>query len=158
MVVGALGRWRRGGVDGVVVNEAPSNTSHNQSVAAFVSADRAAFYSCGFYSSHNTLLDNEGYDRCYIQGAIDIIFGRPKGDHSRVVFANTYMSKSVRPEGWSDWNHHGSLENVDHAEYNCHGPGSSSEGRVRWLKKLNGQEAAPFLSTDFIDGKQWLLV
>ncbi|KAK9068348.1 hypothetical protein SSX86_012459 [Deinandra increscens subsp. villosa] len=200
-------------------NEAPTgiaNSSQNQSVAAYVGGDKAAFYSCGFYSSHNTLLDHQGrhyYDRCYIQGAIDIIFGharsifheceifviadkrieiqgsvtghtrtsvnentgfvflkgriygmghaflgRPRGDHSRVVFAYTYMSKTVRPEGWSDWNHRGSLENVYHAEYNCHGPGSSTEGRARWLKKLNGQEAAPFLSTDFIDGKQWLLV
>ncbi|KAF5784540.1 putative pectinesterase [Helianthus annuus] len=199
-------------------NDAPTgiaNTSHNQSVAAYVGGDKAAFYSCGFYSSHNTLLDNEGrhyYDRCYIQGAIDIIFGqarsvfheceifviadqrieiqgsvtahtrtsanentgfvflkgriygighaflgRPKGDHSRVVFAKTYLSKSIIPQGWSDWNHHGSLEHVYHAEYNCHGPGSSTAGRAPWLKKLSGQEAAPFLSTDFIDGKQWLL-
>ncbi|KAJ0736353.1 putative pectinesterase [Helianthus annuus] len=199
-------------------NDAPTgiaNTSHNQSVAAYVGGDKAAFYSCGFYSSHNTLLDNEGrhyYDRCYIQGAIDIIFGqarsvfheceifviadqrieiqgsvtahtrtsanentgfvflkgriygighaflgRPKGDHSRVVFAKTYLSKSIRPQGWSDWNHHGSLEHVYHAEYNCHGPGSSTAERAPWLKKLSGQEAAPFLSTDFIDGKQWLL-
>ncbi|KAI7725495.1 hypothetical protein M8C21_010222 [Ambrosia artemisiifolia] len=200
-------------------NEAPTgiaNTSHNQSVAAYVGGDKVAFYSCGFSSSHNTLLDNEGrhyYDQCYIQGAIDVIFGqarslfheceifvvadkrieiegsvtahsrtsvnentgfvflkgriygvghvflgRPKGEHSRVVFAKTYLSKTVRPQGWSDWNHHGSLENVYHAEYNCHGPGSSTEGRVRWLKKLSSEEAAPFLSTDFIDGKQWLKV
>lgn len=47
--------------------------------------------------------------------------------------------------------------NVYHAEYNCHGPGSSTEGRARWLKKLSHEEAKPFLSTDFIDGKQWLL-
>ncbi|KAI7737227.1 hypothetical protein M8C21_001256, partial [Ambrosia artemisiifolia] len=198
-------------------NEAPTgiaNTSHNQSVAAYVGGDKVAFYSCGFSSSHNTLLDNEGrhyYDQCYIQGAVDVIFGqarsvfheceifvvadkrieiegsvtahtrtsvnentgfvflkgriygvghvflgRPKGEHSRVVFAKTYLSKTVSPQGWTDWNHHGSLENVYHAEYNCHGPGSSTEGRVRWLKKLSSEEAAPFLSTDFIDGKQWL--
>ncbi|XP_071688526.1 probable pectinesterase 67 [Rutidosis leptorrhynchoides] len=199
-------------------NDAPTgiaNTSHNQSVAAYVGGDKVAFYSCGFYSSHNTLLDNKGrhyYDRCYFQGAIDVIFGRarsifheceifviadkrveiggsvtahirtsinentgfvftngrvygighsylgrPNGDHSRVVFANTYMSKAVRTEGWSDWNHHGSFENLYHAEYNCYGPGSSTNGRARWLKKLSDQEAAPFLSTDFIDGKKWLI-
>ncbi|KAI3684022.1 hypothetical protein L1987_84544 [Smallanthus sonchifolius] len=192
-----------------------ANTSHNQSVAAYVGADKAAFYSCGFFSAHNTLLDNKGrhyYDRCYIQGAVDVIFGRarslfheceifviadkrieiegsvtahtrssinentgfvflkgrvygighaflgrPRGDHSRVVFAKTYMSKTVRPQGWTNWNHNGSLENVYHAEYNCHGPGSSTQGRAPWLKKLSSEEAAPFLSTDFIDGKQWLL-
>ncbi|KAL8188540.1 hypothetical protein R6Q57_029828 [Mikania cordata] len=198
-------------------NEAfTTGIGHNHSVAAYVGADKAAFYSCGFYSSHNTLLDHQGrhyYYQCYIQGATDVVFGharsvfheceifvigdkrieiqgwvtghsrtsnnentgfvflkgrifgighaflgRPGGDHSLVVFAKTYMSKTVRPEGWTDWNHHGSLDNVYHAEYNCHGPGSGTEGRARWLKKLTSQEAAPFLSTDFIDGKQWLLV
>ncbi|KAI3696592.1 hypothetical protein L6452_28984 [Arctium lappa] len=197
-------------------NEAPTgiaNTSHNQSVAAYVGADKVAFYSCGFYSNHNTLLDNKGrhyYDGCYIQGSIDVIFGRarsifhdceifvimdnrmeilgsvtahtrtsisentgfvfirgkvygiahaflgrPKGDHSRVVFANTYMSKTVRPEGWSKWNHNGNLENIYHAEYGCYGPGSATDNRAHWLKKLNDEEAAPFLSMNFIDGRQW---
>ncbi|KVH99766.1 Pectinesterase, active site-containing protein [Cynara cardunculus var. scolymus] len=199
-------------------NDAPTgiaNTSHNQSVAAYVGADKVAFYSCGFYSNHNTLLDNKGrhyYDGCYIQGSIDVIFGRarsifhdceilvimdnrmeilgsvtahsrtstnentgfvfirgkiygtghaflgrPKGDHSRVVFVNTYMSKSVRPEGWSKWNHNGNLENIYHAEYDCHGPGSATNNRAKWLKKLSDEEVAPFLSTDFIDGKKWLI-
>lgn len=45
-----------------------------------------------------------------IYGIGEAFLGRPRGDHSRVVFANTYMSKTVRPEGWTDWNHHGSLK------------------------------------------------
>lgn len=63
-------------------NEAPTGmafTSQNQSVAAFVGSDMAAFYHCGFYSTHNTLFDYKGrhyYDDCYIQGSIDFIFGR----------------------------------------------------------------------------------
>ncbi|XP_023763465.1 probable pectinesterase 67 [Lactuca sativa] len=198
-------------------NDAPTgiaNTSHNQTVAAYVGADKVAFYSCGFYSSHNTLLDNKGrhyYDHCYIQGAVDIIFGRgrsifheceifvindrrmeiqgsvtahtrsgldentgfvfvggrvfgtghaflgrPRGTHSRVVFAKTYLSKTIRPEGWSDWNHHGSTENLCHCEYKCHGPGAGTSERVQWLKKLSDEEAAPFLSIKFIDGRKWL--
>nr|XP_043612253.1 probable pectinesterase 67 [Erigeron canadensis] len=199
-------------------NDAPTgiaNTSHNQSVAVYVGGDKVAFYSCGFYSTHNTLFDNKGrhyYDGCYIQGAIDVIFGRarsifheceifviadkrieiqgsvtahsrtspnentgfvfsngrvygighaflgrPNGDHSRVIFANTYLSKTVTPQGWTDWNHHGSLQNLYHAEYNCQGPGSSTEGRAPWLKKLTEEEVAPFLSLDFIDAKKWLI-
>ncbi|CAH2040958.1 unnamed protein product [Thlaspi arvense] len=53
--------------------------SHNQSVAAVVGADKAAFYQCAFYSSYNTLFDYKGrhyYEGCYIQGSIDFIFGR----------------------------------------------------------------------------------
>lgn len=29
--------------------------------------------------------------------------GRPWGPFSRVIFANTYMSNAVSPEGWRDW-------------------------------------------------------
>ncbi|KGN57171.1 probable pectinesterase 67 [Cucumis sativus] len=73
-------------------NEAPTGvayTSQNQSVAAFVAADKIAFYHCGFYSTHNTLFDYKGrhyYDKCYIQGSIDFIFGRGKS-----VFHNCEM-------------------------------------------------------------------
>lgn len=63
-------------------NEAPTGvayTAQNQSVAAFVAADKVAFYHCAFYSTHNSLFDYKGrhyYDNCYIQGSIDFIFGR----------------------------------------------------------------------------------
>jgi pectin methylesterase-like acyl-CoA thioesterase len=65
-------------------NEAPTGvayTSQNQSVAAFVAADKIAFYHCAFYSTHNTLFDYKGrhyYESCYIQGSIDFIFGRAR--------------------------------------------------------------------------------
>lgn len=198
-------------------NEAPTgfaHTSQNQSVAALVGADHVAFYQCGFFSTHNTLFDYKGrhyYDNCYIQGSVDIIFGRgqsrfhnchifviadrrtevhgsitahtrhsteensgfvfvkgkiygmrdvhlgrPRGPFSRVVFANTYLSNAIAPQGWTNWSHEGSTETLHHAEYKCHGPGSSFKGRAPWAKQLNDKEAAPFLSIDFIDGKQWL--
>ena len=31
------------------------------------------------------------------------ILGRPWGPYSRVVFALSYMSSTVRPQGWDDW-------------------------------------------------------
>ena len=57
------------------------HTSQNQSVAAFVAADKVAFYHCAFYSTHETIFDYKGkhyYDICYIQGSIDFIFGRER--------------------------------------------------------------------------------
>lgn len=189
-------------------------TSQNQSVAAFVGGDKAAFYHCGFFSSHNTLFDSKGrhyYDNCYIQGSIDFIFGRGQsiyheceifviankrheiqgsitahsrqstkensgfvfvkgkvygigdvylgranGAYSRVVFANTYFSRTVIPQGWTNWSHSGSTGNLHQAEYKCHGPGSASTNRAPWSKQLTDKEAAPFLSLDFIKGKEWL--
>jgi len=67
-----------------VQNDAPTGeayTSQNQSVAAYIAGDKAAFYHCGFFSTHNTLFDSKGrhyFDACYIQGSIDFIFGRAR--------------------------------------------------------------------------------
>ncbi|CAN1281588.1 Probable pectinesterase 67 [Linum perenne] len=193
-------------------NEAPVGeafTSQNQSVAAFVGQDKAAFYHCAFYSNHNTLFDYKGrhyYDHCYIQGSIDFIFGRArsifqisdmrvhihgsitaqnreeadesgfvfikgkvygigevylgraKGAHSRVVFCRTYLSKTIAPEGWSNWSYVGSTQNLFQAEYKTYGPGAAKDKRVPWAKQLTDKEAGEFMSIDFVDGKLWLPV
>ncbi|WVZ71470.1 hypothetical protein U9M48_020055 [Paspalum notatum var. saurae] len=47
-------------------------------MAALVSADRSSFYRCGFVSVQDTLGDMVGrhyYEGCYVEGAIDFIFG-----------------------------------------------------------------------------------
>ncbi|CAL0309240.1 unnamed protein product [Lupinus luteus] len=198
-------------------NEAPTGvayTSQNQSVAAFVAADKIAFYHCAFYSTHNTLFDYKGrhyYESCYIQGSIDFIFGRgrsifygcemfviadervsihgsvtaqhrekevemsgfifikgvvygiggvhlgrAKGPFSRVIFAMTYLSKTIMPEGWTNWSYDGSTQNLLMGEYKTHGPGANVDGRVPWSRQLTDEEVAPYLSIDYIDGKNWL--
>ncbi|XP_010259708.1 PREDICTED: probable pectinesterase 67 [Nelumbo nucifera] len=202
-----------------IKNDAPVGvafTSQNQSVAAFVGADKVAFYHCAFYSTHNTLFDHKGrhyYDNCYIQGSIDFIFGqgqsvffsceifviadtrvkisgsitaqnrqnenddsgfvflkgkvygiggvylgRAKGAYSRVVFAKTYLSRTIAPQGWTKWSYDGSTEHLFHAEYDCHGPGAATEERAPWARQLKEEEAAKFLSIDFVDGNDWLPV
>ncbi|KAK7329570.1 hypothetical protein VNO77_23740 [Canavalia gladiata] len=201
------------------MNEAPTGvayTSQNQSVAAFVGADKVAFYHCAFYSTHNTLFDYKGrhyYDSCYIQGSIDFIFGRgrsvfhdcemfvigdkrvsihgsvtaqnresereisgfifikgkvygiggvylgrAKGPYSRVIFARTYLSKTIIPHGWTNWSYAGDTKNLYHAEYKCQGPGAVTEGRASWSRQLSEEEVSPFISIDYIDGKNWLPV
>ncbi|RLM92381.1 hypothetical protein C2845_PM08G11120 [Panicum miliaceum] len=47
-------------------------------VAALVSGDRSSFYRCGFVGVQDTLSDMDGrhyYEGCYIEGAMDFIFG-----------------------------------------------------------------------------------
>uniref|UniRef100_A0A0E0FKM1 Pectinesterase n=1 Tax=Oryza nivara TaxID=4536 RepID=A0A0E0FKM1_ORYNI len=47
-------------------------------VAALVAGDRSAFYRCGFVGLQDTLSDLLGrhyYERCYVEGAVDFIFG-----------------------------------------------------------------------------------
>ncbi|KAH7844175.1 hypothetical protein Vadar_025171 [Vaccinium darrowii] len=198
-------------------NDAPTGeafTPQNQSVAAVVAADMAAFYHCAFQGTQNTLFDYKGrhyYDNCYIQGSVDFIFGRAqsifhnceifvitdrrvkihgsitahqrgsekentgfvfikgkvfgisevylgkaKGAFSRVIFANSYLSKGIIPQGWTTYGYSGDTKNLYQAEYDCHGPGSNTSSRAPWSKQLKEEEAAPFMSVDFINGKDWL--
>lgn len=47
-------------------------------MALKVKGDRGAFYSCRIQSYQDTLLDDSGrhyYNNCYIEGAVDFIFG-----------------------------------------------------------------------------------
>ncbi|KAH0925305.1 hypothetical protein HID58_017561 [Brassica napus] len=56
-----------------------------QVVALRLEGDQAAFYGCGFYSVHETLLDSAGrhfFKGCFIQDAIDFIYGAERSiDH-----------------------------------------------------------------------------
>lgn len=40
---------------------------------------------------------------CKLTGLKSALLGRPWGDYSRVVFAFTYMSNAILPQGWDDW-------------------------------------------------------
>jgi hypothetical protein len=42
------------------------------------------------------------------------------------------------------------------AEYNCTGPGADASKRVPWSRQLTKDEAAKYLTVDFINGKEWL--
>ncbi|XP_077239928.1 pectin lyase-like superfamily protein [Tasmannia lanceolata] len=200
-------------------NDAPvglAGVDNNRTVAAFVSADKVAFYHCGFYSFYNTLFDAVGrhyYDNCYLTGSIDFIFGRAqslfrsceifvradkrtpihgsitahnrksedddsgfvflkgkvygigkvylgraRAAYSRVIFAKTYLSMTIVSDGWTNWSYHDSVENLALGEYHCHGPGADPENRVSWSKQLTEEQAARFMSVEFIDGKEWLPV
>ncbi|CAA0834267.1 Probable pectinesterase 67 [Striga hermonthica] len=91
-----------------------------------------------------------------VYGVGDVHLGRAKGSHSRVVFANTYLSKTVSRQGWTKRNYKGNTNNLHHAEYQCHGPGSDSVKRAHWSKQLAYKDAINFLTVDFITGQEWL--
>lgn len=49
-----------------------------QAVAAMIRGNHSAFYGCGFIGIQDTLYDQNGlhyYKDCYIEGAVDFIFG-----------------------------------------------------------------------------------
>ena len=53
----------------------------------------------------NSSSEDTGYTflNCKITGVGTALLGRPWGPYSRVVFALTYMSSVVVPQGWDDW-------------------------------------------------------
>ncbi|KAL5705988.1 putative pectinesterase 67 [Ranunculus cassubicifolius] len=91
-----------------------------------------------------------------VYGIGGVYLGRAKGAYSRVIFAKTYLSKTIVPQGWTNWSYHGSDDNLFQAEYKCYGPGSDSGHRAPWTLQLDDNQVAPFITIDFIDGKEWL--
>ncbi|KAL5228365.1 hypothetical protein ABZP36_016630 [Zizania latifolia] len=89
-------------------------------------------------------------------GAATSILGRPWGPYSRVVFALTYMSSTVRHQGWDDWDDLAKQRTAFYGQYQCYGAGSKTDGRVAWSHDLTQAEAAPFITKAWVDGQQWL--
>ncbi|XP_022749057.1 probable pectinesterase 67 [Durio zibethinus] len=104
--------------------------------------------------------DNSGF--VFVKGKVygigGVYLGRAKGAYSTVIFANTYLSRTIVPQGWTDWSYHGGPDNLFHAEYQCYGPGSETNERAPWAKQLTEKEAEYLTSIDFINGKDWLPV
>ena len=42
------------------------------------------------------------------------------------------------------------------AEFNCTGPGADVTNRVPWSRRFSQNDAAKYLTIDFINGKEWL--
>ncbi|XVF67736.1 hypothetical protein PTKIN_Ptkin10aG0145900 [Pterospermum kingtungense] len=93
---------------------------------------------------------------CKITGIGTAFLGRPWGAYSRVVFAMTYMSSVIVPQGWDDWQDQTKHSTVYYGEYKCYGPGADTSKRVQWSHNLSDDEAAPFLTKDMIGGRGWL--
>ncbi|KAK4491401.1 hypothetical protein RD792_002146 [Penstemon davidsonii] len=103
-------------------------------------------------------LENTGFVflGCKLTGSGGAVLGRPWGSYSRVVYAITYMSDVVQPQGWNDWEDPTKQKTAYYGEYKCYGPGSKRDKRVKWSHSLSNEEAAPFLAKTMIGGRGWL--
>ncbi|KAJ8764459.1 hypothetical protein K2173_006199 [Erythroxylum novogranatense] len=105
-----------------------------------------------------SLLEETGFSfvKCKVTGSGALYLGRAWGTFSRVVFAYTYMDKTITPRGWYDWGDKNREMTVFYGQYKCSGPGADFGGRVSWCRELTETEAKPFISIGFINGQEWL--
>ena len=83
------------------------------------------------------------FNRCKVTAAPDVTkvyLGRPWRDYGYTLFMNCELCKEIRPEGWHHWQKNRE-ETARYMEYNNHGAGASTTGRVSWSRQLTRQEA-----------------
>lgn len=68
----------------------------------------------GSITAHNRESEGEKSGFVFVKGKVygigDVYLGRAKGAYSRVVFAKTYLSKTIVPKGWTNWSYDGSTK------------------------------------------------
>ncbi|KAL3734167.1 hypothetical protein ACJRO7_023503 [Eucalyptus globulus] len=104
-------------------------------------------------------LENTGFVflGCTITGLTNTFLGRPWGPYSRVVFALSYMSSAVLPQGWDDWGDSTKQRTAYYGQYECYGPGADTSKRVPWSRVLTGEEVLPLLTTDMVNQQSWFI-
>lgn len=87
----------------------------------------------GFVFLQCRLTADEGVDACYL--------GRPWRDYAQTCFLSCELGAHIRPAGWHDWNKPRTHKTAQYGEFGCTGPGASTAGRVKWVRKMKFKDA-----------------
>lgn len=105
---------------------------------------------------------------CKVAAASDLVpvlssfknyLGRPWKEYSRTVYLLSNIDSLIDPAGWLEWNGDFALKTLYYGEYLNRGPGSNTEGRVKWpgYRVINSStEASQFTVGSFIQGGEWI--
>ncbi|CAI0427885.1 unnamed protein product [Linum tenue] len=112
------------------------------------------FQSTGFVLHNSRIEPDKDYDK----GKTKSYLGRPWRDYSRTVVMESTIEDVIQPEGWLAWDGDKGLKTLYYAEFGNKGPGSKTNGRVKWdgFHVIDRDEAMKFTVTPFIQGEEWI--
>ena len=101
----------------------------------------------GYVFNNCTITTAEGADKVYL--------GRPWRDYGYTLFMNCDLPKQIRPEGWHHWEKQRE-QTARYLEYNNHGEGAKTDGRVGWSRQLTKKEAQQItMERVFSQKREW---
>ncbi|CAI0448194.1 unnamed protein product [Linum tenue] len=126
----------------------------NQQNTITASGRMDKFQSTGFVLQNCRIEPDKDYDKSKTKSYL----GRPWRDYSRTVVMESTIEDVIQPEGWLAWDGDKGLKTLYYAEFGNEGPGSKTDGRVKWegFHVINRDEAMKFTVDPFIQGEKWI--
>ncbi len=129
---------------------------------------RAWFENCEIRSKANSYItaasspagQEYGYvfNKCKLTaepGVDKVYLGRPWRPYAATLFMNCEMGSHIRPEGWHNWGKQSNEQTARYSEYNNHGAGAATKGRVAWSRQLTKKEAAKVTIKNVFGEEAW---
>lgn len=120
---------------------------------------KALFDNCTIHSKQNSYItaastpqdEEAGYVfyQCRLtaaDGVSKVYLGRPWRPYGYTAFIGCEMGSHIRPEGWHNWGKTENEKTARYMEYGNHGPGSATDGRAKWSRRMTKKEAAGMIS------------
>jgi len=99
------------------------------------------------------------FNQCRItadKGVDKVYLGRPWRNYGYTLFMHCELPAQIRPEGWHHWREE-AKQTARYLEYENHGEGAATNGRVTWSRQLTKKEAQAVTPENvFIINDTWI--
>jgi pectinesterase len=109
---------------------------HSKKNSHVTAASTNSIIPFGFVFRNCTLTADSGLNK--------VSLGRPWNPTASVTYLNCYLGNHIIAEGWNNWKNPANELTARYAEYQSSGPGANVEGRVKWSKQINDEEAKKY--------------